>query len=97
MAASQLAPPEELASPSALPDPMEPAPVVDDPDLDAADREYIDGSLILDGEHIAIPRQVMTPEAGRRGSWLSPVFVVVLTVAFGFTALIAYLISQQPE
>jgi hypothetical protein len=52
--------------------------------------------VILDGDHIKLPRQILSPESLNRGSWLSPVLIFVLTIALSFTAFIAYLISNQP-
>lgn len=92
--ASALAPQEELSAPPLLADT---ATLEQDFDLDAADEEYVDGSVILDGEHMDLPSQIMHVEGGRRDTWMNPVLMVVVTIALGFTALIAYLISIEPD
>lgn len=91
LTASQLAPAEELVATDLS---REPA-AGDGIDPDQADRGYIDGSLVLDGEHLKLPRHLLPSESGRRASWLSPVFVVVVTLALGFTGFVTYLISVQ--
>jgi hypothetical protein len=89
--ASRLAPEEEQ-----MPLGHRPAsdlPAADVP-ADPADRDFVDGSLIFDGKHFDLPRQLAsTEDAGERGPWLNPVMIVVLTTTLGFTAFIAYLIS----
>lgn len=91
--ASALAPQEELSAPQALADT---AALEPEPDLDEADGDYVDGSVILDGDHIDLPRQILHVEGGRRGTWMNPVLLVVVAIALGFTALVAYLISIEP-
>ncbi|MBM4201173.1 MAG: hypothetical protein FJ189_07790 [Gammaproteobacteria bacterium] len=92
--ASALAPQEELSAPPSLADS---ALLEQDPDLDAADEEYVDGSVILDGEHLDLPSQIIHVEGSRRETWMNPVLTVVVTIAICFTALIAYLISIEPD
>jgi hypothetical protein len=91
--ASQLAPEEELTAPLTKTDY---APLAEHDGVEPGEDDYVDGSVILDGDHIKLPRQILSPESLNRGSWLSPVLIFVLTIALSFTAFIAYLISNQP-
>jgi hypothetical protein len=91
--ASKLAPQEELSAPQALADT---ALLDQERGLDAADGDYVDGSVILDGDQIDLPRQILQVEGGRRGTWMNPVLLVVMAIALSFTAFIAYLISIGP-
>jgi hypothetical protein len=68
-----------------------------EPDLDAGDGDYVDGSVILDGDQIDLPRQILRMEGGRRGSGMNPVLLVVMAIALSFTTFIAYLISIGPD
>ena len=92
LAAAQLAPQEELGR--VFSEDGEDGSIAE-VDLDAADEEFVDGSVILDGQHIDLPRQMVHPESDSRRSRFNPVLVVVLTISVSFTAFIAYLISVQ--
>jgi hypothetical protein len=61
------------------------------------DEGFVDGSVILDGAHVQLPRHVLPEEDELAGSRLNRVLIVVLAVALGFTAFIAYLIAAQPD
>jgi len=96
--AAQLAPAEEQAPAGHHEFSSEPplAPLPEGEEV-PADEGFVDGSVILDGAHVQLPRQVVREEDELAGSRLNRVLIVVLTVALAFTAFIAYLIAVQPN
>lgn len=56
-------------------------------------EDFVDGSIVLDHSCIQLPSQIAAPEDGESGP--HPVFLVVIAIALGFIAFIAYLIHLE--
>ncbi len=56
-------------------------------------EDFVDGSIVLDHSCLQLPSQIAAPEDGESGP--HPVFLVVIAIALGFIAFIAYLIHLE--
>jgi hypothetical protein len=86
--AAELAPVEE-ANGSALDNSMAPEKT----SLLEPGEDFVDGTIVLDHSCMQLPSQIAAPEDAESGP--HPVFLVVIAIALGFVAFIAYLIHLE--
>lgn len=56
-------------------------------------EDFVDGTIVLDHSCMQLPSQITAPEETESGP--HPVFLVVIAIALGFIAFIAYLIHLE--
>lgn len=67
--------------------------IMDSPALLEPGEDFVDGTIVLDYSSMPLPSQIAASEDMESGP--HPVFVVVVAIALGFVAFIAYLIHLE--